>query len=125
MENQKIEKWDLVIVVERDETPPLICWGLVLTVMPSGKSYDVQIGDTRKDKRFVFKRNLIRVCGTNGKHRNPEEAVRAHLLDILLLITLISLTSRDYAALRRYKQMLEKHKKKTMREWLSILLHRI
>lgn len=125
MENQQIERWDLVIVVERDETPPLICWGLVLAVMPSGKNYDVQIGDTRKDKKFVFRRNLIRVCGTNGKHKNPKEAVMAHLLDILLLVTLISLTSRDYAALRRYKQMLEKHKRTTVRKWLSTLLHRI
>lgn len=120
----EIGKGALVIVLEGDRKPPRHCWGLVLKKFPSG-NYEVQIGENRKDNIIVSPDQLVFVMDTKGNFKNPEEAVRAYLDEIILQNTLISLTSRDFELLRRYKTMAAKKIRGRFRRGLARLLRRV
>ncbi len=124
MTTEEIERGTLVIVLEKDRKPPRYCWGLVLKKFPSG-NLDVQIGENKRDTIITSPDQLIFVLNTKRNFGSPDEAVAAHLDEIVLQNTLISLTSRDFQVLRRYKQMAEKKLRKRFRRGLARLLGRV
>ena len=124
MTKEEINQGSLVIVLETERKPPRTCWGIVLKKLPSGNC-DVQIGENRKDRIFVFPDQLIFVAHTKKKFKNPTEAVMAHLDEILLENTLISRTSRDFELLRRYKKLAERKLRSRFRRGLARLLKRV
>lgn len=92
---------------------------------PSGDNYDVQIGDTRVQKKIISGDKLILVVQTDGKFVNPNEAVEHHKNNILLQVALIAFTSREFAELKRLKSMTERKLKSRLKRGLARLFHRV
>ncbi len=124
MTTEEIQRGTLVIVLEKDRKPPRYCWGLVLKKFPSG-NLDVQIGQNKRDTIITSPDQLIFVLDTKRNFESPEEAVAAHLEEIVLQNTLISLTNRDFQVLRRYKRMVERGLRNRARRGLARLFRRV
>ncbi len=125
MNGNDIKKGSLVIVIDRESTPPRFCWGLVLTRFPSGDNYDVQTGESPKQKNIFSGDKLILVIQTEKNFANPLEAVEHYKNDILLEITLIAFTSRELAELKRLKTRIERKRRSWLARGVSRLLRRV
>lgn len=124
MNDDDIRKGSLVIVIDRDNTPPRICWGLVHNRLPSGNC-DIQIGGSPKQKSIISGDKLILICQTDGKFATPDEAVEHNRNNILLQVALVAFTSREFAELKRLKTMTERKLKGRLKRGLARLFHRV
>jgi len=112
-------------VIDRNSNPPCLCWGIVRKQFPSGDNYDVQTGDSDKEKVIAGRNLLIPVISTDGKFDNPTEAVKYHLNEIILRVALIAFTSRDFRELKRYKARTERTLKNRLKKGWNRLFHRV
>ncbi len=123
MSEHKVEKDDLVIVVDGDHEPRR--WGLVIKEFPSGQALEVQIGKEDNENIIRKRDNLVFVLHTDGSFSNPQEALDCHRDQIILDAVLNGITSKDLRALRRLKQRIERKRRQGFLGGIGRLIHRV
>ena len=123
MSEHKVEKDDLVIVVDGEHEPRR--WGLVIKEFPSGQALEVQIGKGDNENIIRKRDNLVFVFQTDGSFSSPQEALDYHRDQILLDAVLNGITSKDLRALRRLKQRIERRRRQGFLGGIGRLIHRI
>ncbi len=123
MSEHKVEKDDLVIVVDGDHDPRR--WGLVIKEFPSGETLEVQIGEEKSENIIRKRDNLVFVIETNGTFPTPQKALDYYRDQILLDAVLNSITSKELRALKRLKQRIERKRKEGFLGGIGRLIHRV
>ncbi len=123
MSEHKIEKNDLVIVVDNDRDPRQ--WGLVIKEFPSGNALEVQIGEEKSENIIRKHDNLVFVIETDGSFSTPQKALNCYRDQILLDAVLNSITSKELRALKRLKQKIERKRREGFLGGIGRLIHRV